>query len=309
VPRWELRFLAPTRDHRPSRGRHEIVDQEIAGYRFGGAFDSFGIGLKFWPPLCSGCAEFHEIGTARSLAQFSDPGFLFFWDRDPSGYGLATCLRPFFATMDAEIQARFDQLEASMDAKLDRLATMLVRQFEVLFVRIDGIESRIAGLENRMASLEKRVEGLETRVEGLETRVEGLESLIGHLGNAVESLRSEMAERFRSVDERFETMDLRMDQFEHRLTSEFLTLREQVGRLEATSEFQAREISHLSAKVDDLKETMNIRFGHVEARFSRGDDRMARLESALLGVNTRVDGMAEDMRQRFRILTERPYRN
>jgi hypothetical protein len=61
--------------------------------------------------------------------------------------------------------------------------------------------------------------------------------------------------------------------------------------------------------VDDLKETMKIQFGHVEARFSRGDDRLARIESALLGVNTRVDDLAEDMRQRFRVLTERPHRN
>jgi chromosome segregation ATPase len=190
--------------------------------------------------------------------------------------------------MDAQIQARFDQLEASMDAKLDRLATMLVRQFEVLFVRIDGLESRMTGLE--------------TRMEGLESRMNRLEA-------TVESLRIEMADRFTSVDERFETMELRTDQFEHRLTSEFLTLREQAGRLEASSEFQAKEIRHLSAKMDDLKETMNIQFGHVEAHFNRSDDRLARLESALLGVNSRVDGLAEDMRQRFRVLTERPYRN
>jgi hypothetical protein len=63
--------------------------------------------------------------------------------------------------MDAEIQARFDQLEASMGAKLDRLATMLVRQFEVLFVRIDGLESHMTGLETRMEGLESRMNHLE----------------------------------------------------------------------------------------------------------------------------------------------------
>jgi septal ring factor EnvC (AmiA/AmiB activator) len=83
----------------------------------------------------------------------------------------------------------------------------------------------------------------------------------------------EFSERFIAMDERFRSMELRIEQFEGRVM-------DRLDRVE--TEVQA-----------------------VRAALGRTDQRVAALEKQVLGLNTRLDTMADDMRQRFRVLNER----
>jgi septal ring factor EnvC (AmiA/AmiB activator) len=74
------------------------------------------------------------------------------------------------------------------------------------------------------------------------------------------------------VDERFRSLELRMEHFE--------------------------------ARVMDRLESIDTRLAGVEAGLARTNARVAGLEAQVASMNTRLDGVTDDMRQRFRVLTE-----
>ena len=103
--------------------------------------------------------------------------------------------------------------------------------------------------------------------EVLEVR---LEERLGARIDAVRiELRNEMRDGFISVDERLRTVEARLDRLEARL-----------DRLEA-------------------------RMTQQDTRHAETEARLATIERELAHINTRLDTLSDDMRQRFRVLTDR----
>ena len=128
------------------------------------------------------------------------------------------------------------------------------------------IGSLIGTLDERMARLEQRMDRLEQRLNRLE---QGLSAVEQNLT----SLRVEMNDRFLAVDERFISIDERLRTMELR-------------------------IDHFETRVMD-------RLASIETVVSQIATRTTNLENQLVDLNVRVDGLADDNRQRFRVLTER----
>lgn len=82
------------------------------------------------------------------------------------------------------------------------------------------------------------------------------------------------------MDERFDSLHLRIEQFETRTTATLDEFREDLG-------------------------IVSSRFELLERRMAAQDTRTGRLEDGLFGVSVRLDGLADEMRQRFRQVNER----
>ena len=85
----------------------------------------------------------------------------------------------------------------------------------------------------------------------------------------IDALRNEMRDGFISVDERFRTMESRLDRLEAR-------------------------IAQLETRMSQLE----TRLGDIETRLSA-------VEREVAQINSRLDTLSDDMRQRFRVLTDR----
>jgi hypothetical protein len=86
-------------------------------------------------------------------------------------------------------------------------------------------------------------------------------------------LEARFDDRLTSIDEKLATMTLRLDQFEARTTADLSEIRQQ--------------IAYLTLRGDNLA------------------TRMDRFEAGLVDLGQRMDGLGEDMRQRFRVVNER----
>src|SRR5690606_2329818 len=121
-------------------------------------------------------------------------------------------------------------------------------------------------VETITSRIDARFTRVEERLDGVEERLDGLEGEVRGLRAEFTAMRTEFGERFIGIDERFGSMELRVEQFEVRVT----------GRLDSLDE-QAKQLV--------------VRTGAVEQH--------------MLNLNTRVDVLADDMRQRFRVLNDR----
>ena len=124
--------------------------------------------------------------------------------------------------------------------------------------------------------------------EVLEVR---LEERLGARIDAVRiELRNEMRDGFISVDERFRSMEARLDRLEVRIAQ----LETRMGSLETRMSQMDTRMSQLDTRMNQLE----ARHGDIEARLSA-------IERELTHINTRLDTLSDDMRQRFRVLTDR----
>ena len=77
-------------------------------------------------------------------------------------------------------------------------------------------------------------------------------------------------------------------------TESFLGVYDRFRSLEA-------RLDHLQGAIADLREQV----GHFGARLALAVERLEKVEAAIDQLNVRADGLAEDMRQRFRYVNER----
>ncbi|MEJ2678027.1 MAG: hypothetical protein P8174_03005, partial [Gemmatimonadota bacterium] len=94
-------------------------------------------------------------------------------------------------------------------------------------------------------------------------------------------------DRFLGVHERLDSERAAREQFERRVTD----------RLDAMARDMAdlrQSVARLDARIDGLHED-----------FTRLNARVTELEKGVTGVNARLDGLSDDMRQRFRVVNER----
>lgn len=167
---------------------------------------------------------------------------------------------------DAQLQAHF----AAIDERFDRLTAMMASQFEAMQAHFD----------RRMDALERRVDALERRIESLERRVDAMD------------LKFE--EKFIGVYERLASARLAQEQFERRVLDRLDTMAQEIAAnreaINGLREDDARLREDLAALRDGV---------------ARLDERVSVVEVSLLGLNDRLDGLSEDMRQRFRTVNDR----
>jgi chromosome segregation ATPase len=146
----------------------------------------------------------------------------------------------------------------------------LQQYLERLERKFDGLVSLFEQMEarngERFAQLEARMTQLEARMTQQEARQDRLE-------RRLDALEAQVREGFLGVNDRFQAMALAIEQFERRVQSSITAMQ--------------HDITKLKLQVDSLIE------------------RTDRLEDAVLHQTERLNGLGEDMRQRFRVVNER----
>jgi chromosome segregation ATPase len=225
--------------------------------------------------------------------------------------GAAT--RGYHASMDPELKAQFDDLHAALaghmeatNARFDRLEAALASHVEATNAGFDRLESALAShIETRNA----RFERLETRLADHDARFDRLEAALAKQEARFDRFMELMASHFEAMQGR---IDERMDRLEQRMDR----LEESMDRLEGRLDAMDRKFTEMFIGVNERFASARLRAKQFEARVSglletmgsdlaRLTDRMTALEANTLALNERVDGLADDMRLRFRQVDER----
>jgi methyl-accepting chemotaxis protein len=195
--------------------------------------------------------------------------------RDPSRIRQRGRGRPALRlTQTAMARPRMRRYRSSMEyatrADLDRMLEKIVGHIEATGMRT---HQQLAVLESRLdrfeAGVEARFDAIEARFDAIEARFEAIE------------------DRIATMDERFSTLALRVEHFENRVMAAVRDVRDQVAIL-------AERIDVLEARV-----------GAVAGQVEEMNTRIEALEAGTLALSGRLDGVGEDMRQRFRIVNDR----
>lgn len=122
--------------------------------------------------------------------------------------------------------------------------------------------------------------------------------LKAYLDGMVETITMRIAEQGIRLDQR-------MDGFEHRLDALTVEMRE--GFIAVNERFRTMEqrIDQFEARVTDQLATLNSELADVKRGLARIERRVTNLENQSVATNARLDGLHLDMRQRFRVLTDR----
>ncbi|HUF50906.1 MAG TPA: hypothetical protein VMN60_08745 [Longimicrobiales bacterium] len=161
-----------------------------------------------------------------------------------------------------------------MDDETRVFLTDLSERLERHFARIDA---RFAAHEERADRLERVIQA--SRLE-MRERFAAHEERADRLERDIEASRLEIRERLQSVDEQFRTLNARTDRFETRVEA---ALHIMTAELEGVKQ----HAQSIAAGIGDLT------------------NRMKGVELGLDHLNGRVDTLADDMRQRFRLVHER----
>jgi chromosome segregation ATPase len=195
--------------------------------------------------------------------------------------------------MDAETQKFFELLYATVQNGFERLEARIGRVEQRLAhieERLDRLEARVAHIEERLDRLEARVARVGERLDRLEARVARVEERL----DRVEARLAEVEERLDRVEARLDRLEARVDGMDVKYTESFLGVYDRFRSLET-------RLDHVQGAIADLREQV----GHFGARLAVAVERLEKVEEAIDQLNVRVDGLAEDMRQRFRYVNER----
>jgi septal ring factor EnvC (AmiA/AmiB activator) len=153
-----------------------------------------------------------------------------------------------------------------MDAETRAAFARMDRYFELAQAQHAELRAEVAELRIVVTGQGDRLDRQGNRLDAMSARMDTLEA-------SVSELRAEIRERFTDVAEQFRTSAQRQELFEERVTGELAGVRRDVVALhEVVTEHGSR---------------------------------LQRLETGVLDVNTRLDELAADMRQRFRLVHER----
>ncbi len=131
-----------------------------------------------------------------------------------------------------------------------------------------------------VAALDRRMDLIATHIVAIDGRLDRLEDRVGRLEGSMDSLRTEVREGFLSVADRFTTLEYRMRNLEDR-----------TALIEAAIPVLLDPITPVIAK--------------LEAAMQGVREEMIRTRADIGNVNERLDGIADDMRQRFRGVSDR----
>ena len=130
-------------------------------------------------------------------------------------------------------------------------------------------------------------------VHGLRETGPGIRDLSAH-DVAAKLLAHRMVERFIGVDERLSTLDKRMGQLEVR-----------VGPFEERFKHLEGGLTNLQGGLTNLQVGLTALRSELKQELATIQNRLAALEASSTQLNARVDLLANDTRQRFRMLIER----
>jgi chromosome segregation ATPase len=117
--------------------------------------------------------------------------------------------------------------------------------------------------------MEVRFDAIDARFDAMDARLDANDGRLNTIDARLDRLRVEMNERFQSVNDRLDTNDKRL------------------------------------ARLSDELEQFRAELVIVKHRVEQLDGRLASIDTGLHHLNMRVDGLGDDMRQRFRAVTER----
>ncbi len=170
-------------------------------------------------------------------------------------------------------------MDAETKAYLDRMMERIAGHFEVLAAHLDAHDRRFDALEQRLDALEGRVGRLEISV----------------------------AERFQSVDEQLRALQGRADNLETVLKMELVQVEYRIVefRAEADERFVRLEKGMQALALDELRERVSLVVEHLNHLGGGVFGRLDAVEKQLLALTGQVNGLADDMRQRFRVVNDR----
>ncbi len=170
------------------------------------------------------------------------------------------------------------------------LLTTVVSVVSMTVVLWKAIKAEGRGLRSEFKTLrENDLKYLDGRIAALDARIgaemtEQIGGLRAEMTEQIGGLRVEMTEQFSAS--RAETMDqvggLRAEMNEQFGASRAETM-DQVGGLRA----------EMSTRIGDLKDVMNVRFGHVDTRIDRLDARVDRVEQRRAEGDARLEARIE----------------
>jgi tetrahydromethanopterin S-methyltransferase subunit G len=182
--------------------------------------------------------------------------------------------RGYSGTMDAGLRGEFERVHA---------------EFERVHARLDSHEERF---ERLMASVAGLFEAAQTRnderFDALERRIDGVEQRL-------ESMDVTFTEKFIGVDERFGTLRLANKQFESRFLAALGVLDGRMSRVEGDIGVLAERAAGVETGLAGLDRRLTTFAAEV-------NERIGGLGAEVVGVNRRLDGLSDDMRQRFRLV-------
>ncbi|MEO7671901.1 MAG: hypothetical protein ABIV28_06725 [Longimicrobiales bacterium] len=184
--------------------------------------------------------------------------------------------------MEPELRAILEHLVAKVSVIDDLVAAVatLDRRMDMIAAHLVGIDGRLDGIDGRLDGIDGRLDGIDGRLDGIDGRLDRLEGRMDRLEVRMDSLRTEVREGFLSVADRFTTLEYRIRNLEDR-----------IALIEAAIPVMLDPITPLIAR--------------LEAAMQGVREEMIRTRADLGNVNERLDGIADDMRQRFRGVTDR----
>jgi chromosome segregation ATPase len=168
-------------------------------------------------------------------------------------------------------------MEYATRADLDRVLEKIVEHLEAMEIRnrqhVAGLGSRLdrfeAKVEARFAAIDDHLAAIDDHLAGMEARIVAID------------------DRFATMEERFSTLVLGVEQFENRVLAEVREIRDGVAMLAGRIDLLEARVIAVAGQVEEL------------------NARVERLEACTLALSGRLDGVAEDMRQRFRVVNDR----
>ncbi len=163
-----------------------------------------------------------------------------------------------------------------MEPELRAILEHLVAKVSV----IDDLVVTVAALDRRMDLLAAHIVTMDGRLDGIDRRLDRLEGRMDRLEVKMDALQTEVREGFLSVADRFTSLGYRIRNLEDR-----------VALIEAA----------IPVLLDPFKPVV----ARIEAAMQGVREEMIRTRTDLGHVNVRLDGIADDMRQRFRGVSDR----
>ncbi len=209
--------------------------------------------------------------------------------------------------MDEETRARFEQVDArfeQVDARFDDVDARMKAGFGAVDARFDGLEAFLARhfehIEQRLDEHGRRFDALEARMDRLEARVDGLEA-------RMKSFETSVAERFQSVDEQIRATQRNLDRLADALRTDLLKLED--GTIQVRADMNERfgrlEKGMEALTLGELRERMHVLSERVDHLGGSVVGRLEGVEKELSNLTGQVNGLTDDMRQRFRAVNDR----
>ncbi len=197
--------------------------------------------------------------------------------------------------MDQETQARFD----GVDARFEDVYVRMDARFDQVNARFDALEALLAWQFERN---DRRFDALEARMADVEARLAGLEAGL----RLADARFAAIDERFLSMSERFTNLETRLEQLRGQFATSLGDLDARVGVLggELNERLDRVAAAHDPALLDRLRERVTLIADRVDHLATSVVPRLEKVELALNALGTRVDDISDDMRQRFRVVSD-----